>query len=608
MMISALNEGLPGAASACMMCRSTCVGGKNGCSCDSRESGCERSITRRGTSRLLSGQLLADLDDAGDQDREHLLARLGARLRRVADHSGGRDVAQHVHRHDHAGPAGAHLVAPERRPRQPRVPDGGAAVVRVARRAVFVDRLPERHRERGLRLLGVDHRPLDVREHVRGQVPPLDEEHAAVGRLEVVVDRDRERRDVAAVPVDREEVLEAVVGERVADLAEDLQEGRRREAHRAGKLHVVPGERHVERRRDEDAEALVGRQVGGAHRQRAGDEAVGVEGHVRPVLLGRADRDQDRVDPVVEPVGDLRPGHPLDAIFGHDCDLHRMSDIVQYSPGVETEVNGVRLWYEASGDGEPVIQIHGAGFGHFNFAPATPELSKRFRVIDYDMRGYGQSERPVQHYDMEVWADDVAGLLDALDIEAAHVHGTSMGGMIAIVFAGKYPQRTTSVVINCAAAKLGQAGRLVFKNWIDIARIDPDGPGSRILAELIAWQALSKAFLETPEGVAAIDTIQQILRDSNSIEPFTAACQAMCDMDIREWLPKITSPALVLGGDEDLMTPWDRGPEGAGGEAIWGATGGAEKHVPRGSTPPTFFNNPADHTRVVIVFFNRHSS
>src|SRR5262245_11789523 len=194
-------------------------------------------------------------------------------------------------------------------------------------------------------------------------------------------------------------------------------------------------------------------------------------------------------------------------------------------------VNGVDLWYEISGEGEPVVQIHGAGFGHFNFAPATPEISKHFKVVDYDMRGYGQSDRPVQHYDMEVWADDLAGLMDALELPQAHVHGTSMGGMIAIVFAGKYPERTTSVVINCAAAKLGMAGRLVFKNWIDIARMDPDGPGSRILAELIAWQALSKTFLETPEGVAAIDTIQQILRDSNRIEVFTAACQAMCDME-----------------------------------------------------------------------------
>jgi pimeloyl-ACP methyl ester carboxylesterase len=269
-------------------------------------------------------------------------------------------------------------------------------------------------------------------------------------------------------------------------------------------------------------------------------------------------------------------------------------------------VNGVELWYRVTGEGEPVVQIHGAGFGHFNFAPATPELSKHFRVIDYDMRGYGQSDRPVQDYDMEVWADDVAGLLDSLALPQAHVHGTSMGGMIAIVFAGKYPQRAISVVINCAAAKLGMAGRLVFKNWIDLARMDPAGPGSRTLAELIAWQALSKAFLETPEGVAAIDTIQQILRDSNRVEVFTAACQAMCDMDITGWLPKVTSPALVLGGDQDLMTPWDQGPEGAGQQAIYQGLPNAEKHVIRGSNHSTIFDNTAEHNRVVIDFFTRH--
>jgi pimeloyl-ACP methyl ester carboxylesterase len=274
----------------------------------------------------------------------------------------------------------------------------------------------------------------------------------------------------------------------------------------------------------------------------------------------------------------------------------------------KAQVNGVELWYEVTGEGEPVIQIHGAGFGHYNFAPATPALAERFRVIDYDMRGYGQSDRPLQQYDMEVWADDVAGLLDALDVPAAHVHGTSMGGMIAIVFAGKYPERTTSVVINCAAAKLGTSGRLVFKNWIDIAELDPAGPGSRILAELIAWQALSKSFLETPEGVAAIDTIQQILRDSNRLEVFTAACRAMQEMDITGWLPTITSPALVLGGDEDLMTPWDQGPGGAGQQAIVDGIPHAEKHVIRGSNHSTLFDNTAEHVEVVIDFFTRHAA
>jgi pimeloyl-ACP methyl ester carboxylesterase len=272
-----------------------------------------------------------------------------------------------------------------------------------------------------------------------------------------------------------------------------------------------------------------------------------------------------------------------------------------------THVNGVDLWYRITGEGEPVFQIHGAGFGHFNFDPCTPELSKHFQVVDYDMRGYGASDRPVQDYDMEVWADDLAGLMDALDVPQAHVHGTSMGGMIAIVFAGKYPQKTTSVVINCAAAKLGITGRLIFKNWIDIARLDPDGPGSRLLAELITWQALSKRFLEEEDATALTDLIQTILRDSNRIEVFTAACQAMCDMDLRPWLTRITSPALVLGGDEDVMTPWDQGPGGAGQEAIYEGIPGAEKHVVRGSNHSTIFDNAEEHNRVVIDFFKRHS-
>jgi pimeloyl-ACP methyl ester carboxylesterase len=270
------------------------------------------------------------------------------------------------------------------------------------------------------------------------------------------------------------------------------------------------------------------------------------------------------------------------------------------------QVGDVRLWHRVSGEGEPVLQIHGAGFGHFNFDPVTPELSKRFRVVDYDMRGYGASDRPVQHYDMEVWADDAAGLLDALGIEQAHVHGTSMGGAIAIVLAGKYPDRTRSVVINCGAAKLGASGRLIFKNWIDIARLDPDGPGSRLLAELITWEALSRRFLDEQDAVALADRMQEILRDSNSVEVFTAACQALCDMDIRPWLPRITSPALVLGGDEDVMTPWDQGPGGAGQQAIADGIPGAEVHVIRGANHSTIFDSTEEHVRVVADFFARH--
>ena len=274
-----------------------------------------------------------------------------------------------------------------------------------------------------------------------------------------------------------------------------------------------------------------------------------------------------------------------------------MSDLI--------EVRGVKLWHEITGDGEPVLQIHGAGFGHFNFAPATPILSREFRCIDYDQRGYGQSDKPEQDYDLGVWADDGVGMLDALGIERAHIHGTSMGGMVAILLAGKYPQRVQSVVINCAAARLGYSGQLIFRNWIDL--IAMDGCGSRTLAELISWQALSKRYMETEEGRAGVDTIQQILRDSNEPRVMTQACQAMIDMDLREWVPKITSPALVVGGDEDVMTPWDQGPAGAGQQWIADRLPNGEVAVIKGSNHSTIFDGTDAHCRVVAEFFHRHA-
>jgi Predicted hydrolases or acyltransferases (alpha/beta hydrolase superfamily) len=272
------------------------------------------------------------------------------------------------------------------------------------------------------------------------------------------------------------------------------------------------------------------------------------------------------------------------------------------------QVNGVELWYQVSGEGEPVIQIHGAGFGHFNFAPATPAIAEHFRVIDYDLRGYGQSERPVQHYDMEVWADDVAGLLDALELPAAHVHGTSMGGMIAIVFAGKYPGADDLGRDQLRGREAGD-GRPPDLQELDRHRADgPDGPGQPHprRADRVAGAL---------EGVPG-DTGRRSPRSTTSSRSCATRTGSRCSRPLRgdvrhgppRWLPKITSPALVLGGDEDLMTPWDQGPDGAGQQAIFEGIVGAEKHVVHGPNHSTIFDNTDEHVRVVIDFFRRNSA
>ena len=201
---------------------------------------------------------------------------------------------------------------------------------------------------------------------------------------------------------------------------------------------------------------------------------------------------------------------------------------------------------------------------------------------------------------MEVWADDVAGLMDHLGLRSAHIHGTSMGGMVAQQFAAKYPERTQRLVINCSTAKLDYAGILTFRGWIDIA--ERFGMGSRTLAELIAMQALSRRFLDTSEGRRAVDMIQQILQDSNRVDIFKLACQAMIDMDLRPLLPKITAPTLIIGGDEDMMTPWQQGGSGAGQNYLVEHIRGAKKHVIKGSSHSTLFDGTEENCRVVLAF------
>jgi 3-oxoadipate enol-lactonase len=171
---------------------------------------------------------------------------------------------------------------------------------------------------------------------------------------------------------------------------------------------------------------------------------------------------------------------------------------------------------------------------------------------------------------------------------------------VAQQFAGKYPGRTQRLVINCSAAKLDYAGVLTFRGWIDIA--ERFGVGSRTLAELIAMQALSRRYLDGPNGRGAVDMIQKILGDSNRADIFKRGCQAMIDTDLRPLLPNITAPTLVIGGDEDMMTPWHQAESGAGQEYLAQHIKGAKKHVIKGSSHSTLFDATEENCRVVAAF------
>jgi len=111
------------------------------------------------------------------------------------------------------------------------------------------------------------------------------------------------------------------------------------------------------------------------------------------------------------------------------------------------QANGINIHYEIHGEGEPVALIGGLGADTFLWFRQTPELAKQFQVIVFDNRGAGETDKPEEAYTIKMFADDTAGLLNALNISRAHIIGASLGGLVAQEFALTYPEMLNHLVL-----------------------------------------------------------------------------------------------------------------------------------------------------------------
>ncbi len=268
----------------------------------------------------------------------------------------------------------------------------------------------------------------------------------------------------------------------------------------------------------------------------------------------------------------------------------------------KVEVNGVELWYRFEGEGETVVQIGGAVSAHEGYATITPLLSRHYRVLDYDHRGYGRSGRPDQTYTFGGWCDDLAGLMEALDIGRAHIHGGSMGSFIALAFAARYPAKVDKLLLGAGAvARCDQMAVLQFKVWQHIARAY--GAASREMAEELATKAFSRAYLDGPAGgEALIAATQETVARNASDRVFIDGCQAMIDTDVTHLLPRIACPTLVMVGSEDCLTPLDAPLPGAGARWVAEHLPDARLRVFEGSGHGHYVEQAEESTAAILDF------
>lgn len=239
-------------------------------------------------------------------------------------------------------------------------------------------------------------------------------------------------------------------------------------------------------------------------------------------------------------------------------------------------VNGVELWYELLGAGPHLVQIGGAVSAHEGYSTVTAAMAEHFTVLDYDHRGYGQSDRPEQRYTMDTWSDDLAALLAEVGIERTHVHGGSMGGFIATRFAAKYPEYVDRLVISGAVAKCDQMARTQLEIWKAVARAY--GTESDELALELSTKAFSRSYLDAAFGPDQLAATREVVARNVSVDVFCDACDAMIETDVTELLGKVTAPTLLLCGSEDCLTPLDCG--------TWGSGHAAHGRANRWRSPP----------------------
>lgn len=213
----------------------------------------------------------------------------------------------------------------------------------------------------------------------------------------------------------------------------------------------------------------------------------------------------------------------------------------------------IELHYDIQGTGEPLLLIMGFGASSAAWRPELVEaLARSFRVITFDNRGTGQSDKPDAPYTLALMADDAAGLLDALGIGSAHVFGVSMGGMIAQEFALRHPAKLRGLVLGCTNCG-APVSIPATQETVSLLMI-PEGMDPRTAAER-AWPAL-----HTPEYIEAnraylLESIERALEHPTPLYARNRQMQAIMAWKSHERLGQITAPTLIITGDRDVLIP-----------------------------------------------------
>ena len=209
-------------------------------------------------------------------------------------------------------------------------------------------------------------------------------------------------------------------------------------------------------------------------------------------------------------------------------------------------VNGIDIFYQITGEGETLLLIHGHGSSSRDWEYQVDYFAKDYRVITVDVRGCGKSSKPTGPYSLHLFAEDIAALLETLEIGAVHVVGISMGGMIAFELALGYPQLMKSMVV---VNGYPETRIETWNEWLMVLRrfLMLDLLGMKNTGKL-----LGRVLFIKPEQEGLRKLFVQRWAE-NDRRAYRKSLKAIINWDVEARLGEIQCPVLVVASDEDYL-------------------------------------------------------
>ena len=216
------------------------------------------------------------------------------------------------------------------------------------------------------------------------------------------------------------------------------------------------------------------------------------------------------------------------------------------------EANGIHQGYEEWGSGEPLVLLHAFPCNRSMWMSQINALTqtRQLRVITPDFRSFGESDISEGPYLMETLADDIAALLNALQIETCVLGGLSMGGYVAFAFYRKYGARLRALILADTRPQADtDAGRAAREELAQLA----ERQGSRAVVERQLPRMLTAATLQDPTGITA--RLRAMMEAATPVGIAGALRGMALRPDSTDLLPQITCPTLIITGEEDALIP-----------------------------------------------------